>query len=553
MAYLFLKIPSGKVAANLTDFVVYVDLANLPDFFWQHVSDNGGDVRVKTSGESPLPTDLVWLDKATKTGALFFRSSLLSASENTFRIEFATGLTALDVHDTYGRNAVWQDYKCVTLLGVDPRDRSGHYTIQVNGDPALFEIVATHTLSEDPHQGVAWDGTHWYLFHTDAIYKYDSEFNLVSSNTAILTESGLSGVNHICDGTYHAGYLYTVLETYPSGPYANQHLLKISAADLSIVDITDISAQAHECSSVCYCDRDGYLYITDYTSDAQIYKYTTGGEYIGTLSLSFSGSELEIQGIEWFNDAFWVTSDANDEVYRVEYDGTVITHGLFGTTVTAGYLEGICRKNDRLVVLEDPTSANSYLREWRPLQIAKSGGGGYDQASGTSQYLEIESITSLTTFTLAATAIFDLKEANRAVASYHHNASGVTNNRVTVGFSNTNSSVGVWDNNNSWLLPSPAVNPTAGVAYRLHAVYNGTTSRRIYVDGALQNTQAAISAIPSNLDHLLLGIEDDSIAEQFDGKIGFAYLRESVLSDAWIAAEYANLNNPSSFYTLTAL
>jgi hypothetical protein len=555
LGFITITIPAGRVGSNLTDFVTYVDLSHMPDWFWSGVDSNGGDIRVKTAGGgSTLPTDLVWIDVSSKTGALFFRASLLAASDNVFEIHYDTGLNRLSVSDANGRNAVWQDYQCVTLLGVDPNDRTGNYTPAVNGDPSMFEVVSgPHSFTQDPHQGVAWDGTHWYLFGTNAIYKFDDSFSLVASNTDVIGDSGISGVNHCGDGCYHDGYLYTVVEVYPSGPYVNQHIFKIDPSDLSVVASYDISAQAHEVSSICYCDRDGYFYITDYTSDAVVYKYSTTGSYIGALTVSFSGSELNIQGIEWFNDAFWLVSDANDEVYRMEYGGTVINTGLFGVTVASGNMEGICRKNDRLVVLEDPSTADSYIQEWRPRQIGLGAGGGYDQAPSTTQHIDIKSVAGLTTFTLGVTAIFDALAANRAVMSYHKESDGTTNTRVTIAFSNTNTSLGVWDPNNSWLLPSPGINPSTDTPYRMHATYNGATERKIYVNGEQKNTQSGITAAPSGLSRLLLGREDDSNAEQHDGKIGFAYLRASVLSEDWIAAEYANLNTPGVFYEVADL
>jgi hypothetical protein len=550
--YINLTIQAGKVASDLSNFVTYIDLSDMPSDFWSGVSGNGGDIRVKTTAGADLPTDLVWIDVATQTGALFFRASLLAASDNVFRIYYGTGLSRLAVNDAYGRNAVWQDFAFVTLLGIDPNDRTGNGTLTVNGDPQMFEVVATHTLSDDPHQGVAWDGQYWYLFHTDAIYKYDSEFNLIASNTNILVESGLSGVNHLSDGTYHDGYLYSVLEVFPAGSYTNQHLVKFNASDLSIAAIYDISDQGHECSSVCYCERDGYLYITDFTSDAVVHKYTLTGGYIGTLAVAYTSVEMKIQGIEWFGDAFWLVADETDEIYRMEYSGAVINTGLFGNSVSDGFIEGICRKNDRLVVLEDPNSANSYLREWRPIQLDKSGGGGYSQATSTTQHINAAGLSSYTTFTLGVTVSVSSKSRNRAALSYHDESAGATNTRVTIaGYSSVNTSIGVWDPNNSWLLPSPAVNPDLDTAYRVHAVYSATAHRKIYVDGALKNTQNSITAAPSALDRLLIGREDDSNSESFAGELGYAYLRAAALSGDWIAAEYDNLNSPSAFYSVS--
>jgi hypothetical protein len=50
-----------KVAADLTDFTVSVDLNDLPDEFWNTVAEGGGDIRVfKSDGTTELPRDVVY-------------------------------------------------------------------------------------------------------------------------------------------------------------------------------------------------------------------------------------------------------------------------------------------------------------------------------------------------------------------------------------------------------------------------------------------------------------------------------------------------------------
>jgi hypothetical protein len=107
----------------------------------------------------------------------------------------------------------------------------------------------------------------------------------------------------------------------------------------------------------------------------------------------------------------------------------------------------------------------------------------------------------------------------------------------------------VWDNNNSW-LDSTVGTPVAGTPARVHIDYNGTTNRKIFVGGALQGTDTTITQ-HTTLDTYTLGCEDPSRAEFYAGSLAFAYSRPEVLSADYIAAEYSNLNAPSSFYTIT--
>lgn len=108
-----LTVPSGAVAANLTDFQVRVDLSHAPLAWWTEVAAEGaGAIRVKAAG-SVIPFDVVWTDTSAKTGELFFRTNLLTAADNHFTLEVVSGATALAVTDPNGRNAVWAGYVAV--------------------------------------------------------------------------------------------------------------------------------------------------------------------------------------------------------------------------------------------------------------------------------------------------------------------------------------------------------------------------------------------------------------------------------------------------------
>lgn len=114
--YQEITIDHTKVDADLTDYVVYVDLANLvktgADIFDSCRTD-GGDIRAtKSDGTTQLATELVAIDTTAKTGELHIKfSGTLSGSSSTIiRIYYNGSDTALAVTDTYGRNAVWSNY-----------------------------------------------------------------------------------------------------------------------------------------------------------------------------------------------------------------------------------------------------------------------------------------------------------------------------------------------------------------------------------------------------------------------------------------------------------
>lgn len=116
MAQFLVTIDSTKVLADLTDFPVYIDLADMPADFWSTVSNGGGDIRVyKEDGITELPREVVSCDTATKKGELHLKyTGTLSGSVDTKIVVDVDGSRSdYAVTDTYGRNNVWTGYDMV--------------------------------------------------------------------------------------------------------------------------------------------------------------------------------------------------------------------------------------------------------------------------------------------------------------------------------------------------------------------------------------------------------------------------------------------------------
>lgn len=129
--YQEITIDHTKVDADLTDYVVYVNLADLvkagADIFDTCRTD-GGDIRAtKDDGTTQLATELVAIDTTAKTGELHIKfSGTLSGSTNTIiRIYYNGTDTALATSDTYGRDAVWSNYLAVWHLQEASGTRTG--------------------------------------------------------------------------------------------------------------------------------------------------------------------------------------------------------------------------------------------------------------------------------------------------------------------------------------------------------------------------------------------------------------------------------------------
>lgn len=563
-------IASGTVGSTLTDFPVMVRLDDMPAGFWTHCRPDGGDIRVKTTGGTFVPMDLVRFDYESNDGVLFFlASSVASGSDSSWDIHYGDDtLNLLDEDDTDGMNAVWAAYEAVFLFGPSAGvDRTGGNMADFDGQSGdgakgtsrVFTKTETSSTDLDSHNGICWDGTNYYTTDDNAIYKWDSSWTLVTSNTDPIGDAAIGGtptIDHCGDLDVFDGKLYIPMEAYPAvGGLYNAHIGVFDASDLSFIEAFDITAQAHEASSIAYCSKDGLLYITDYDGNTtSVFKYDPAdGSYIGTLTADTAITKR--QGITWFQGAFYISSSETASaggVYLMSYAGAVSTGRVGYERATITVYEGIGHRDGDLLQLIDPGTTERVER-WTAKDEDLSAGGGitadvFGDALGThGSWAVSNGRTSYTTYTLAASLSMTSKGQNRTAVSYWDESAGTTNTRQVIAFRLATPSLAIWDANNSWLEPSPAIDPTLDTFYRVHAVYQGTTSRRIYVNGAVKNTQNTITAVPSALDTLRIMSEDTSNAELWSGKVGFVYLYPGVLSADWIAAEYDMLNAPGTF------
>lgn len=99
-----------KVLADLTDFPVYVRLSDMPDEFWNTVTNGGGDIRCyKADGTTELAREVVFCDTTSKKGELHIKADLSSTIDTVIIID-ADGLRSdYAATDTFGSKAVWSN------------------------------------------------------------------------------------------------------------------------------------------------------------------------------------------------------------------------------------------------------------------------------------------------------------------------------------------------------------------------------------------------------------------------------------------------------------
>jgi hypothetical protein len=126
-----ITISASAIDEPLSNFPVYVNLADLGSTFWSGVQSDGRDLRMTTAdGVTELPLELVAIDTGSETGELHFRADTIASSTDTvFYMYFDNpAATTRAVDDPLGRNAVWSNgYEAVFHLEESGTGALGEY------------------------------------------------------------------------------------------------------------------------------------------------------------------------------------------------------------------------------------------------------------------------------------------------------------------------------------------------------------------------------------------------------------------------------------------
>lgn len=150
-------------------YVGLVAGVNLPAEIWSRAENGGGDLRVclNSDGTSQLPLDVVDFDTVAETAVLWFRFPSFVSGESVWLFYDKTGENQPAVTNTFGRNAVWQDYEIVSHDGVS--ESTGNATpsafnttsgdVTVLGESARFNGSSSRvdfTLPSAPAATATW-------------------------------------------------------------------------------------------------------------------------------------------------------------------------------------------------------------------------------------------------------------------------------------------------------------------------------------------------------------------------------------------------------------
>jgi len=200
-----ITIQASEVDEDLTDFPVYVDLADAPQSLFDNAQSDGADIRVADTSGSPVPIELVSFSTTTRTGELHFKASSLSSSVDTTYYVYYGNVSALPLpdNDTLGAENVWtNNYLAVYHLNEDvtgtgnidayrdSTDNNAHgddyisaarvsgkvgYSVDMTPNTNTDRIMIPHTIADG-----ATDITASYWFNTT----HDGQMGVVSGGSS---------------------------------------------------------------------------------------------------------------------------------------------------------------------------------------------------------------------------------------------------------------------------------------------------------------------------------------------------------------------------------
>ncbi|QQR65269.1 hypothetical protein IPH92_01660 [Candidatus Kaiserbacteria bacterium] len=157
-------VDSDLVVGSITDFPVYVNLADLPSGFFSAVQSDGDDIRVTGSnGITELPFELVSINTSALTGELHFKANLSSTTDSEFFIYYGNATaTPYGATATYGSENVWtNNFESVHHFKENPGGSAPQmYDSTGNGHNATTDLMdATNATSGRMGNGIDANGT----------------------------------------------------------------------------------------------------------------------------------------------------------------------------------------------------------------------------------------------------------------------------------------------------------------------------------------------------------------------------------------------------------
>jgi len=250
------------------------------------------------------------------------------------------------------------------LLTACGRSVDQQHAQAADGQP-VFEL--RRVLEVAGRQGVATDGTHYFVSGSTALYRYSKDGELLLANEEALADLD-KPANHIGDIDVHQGELYAGIEWFEDGQGRDIQIAIYDADSLEYLRSFDWKPESGqvEVSAVVVDPDHGLLWMTDWVDGRYVYRYDlVTGEYRGKLHLRPVPQWQ--QGIAYLNGHLYITADDGDadldeadNLWRVtaapDAASAFVEHALeFSDLRRAGEIEGVTfeRATGELLVLSN--------------------------------------------------------------------------------------------------------------------------------------------------------------------------------------------------------
>lgn len=220
--------------------------------------------------------------------------------------------------------------------------RSLHFFGETGAEPPIIPPTYTWVAGQEGpnlnyHQGVGFDGSHYYLIDSNRLGKFDLAWSQVASNTNPLGDIGITG--KLIDGYVQDGKLWFV---------RNNKVEAFNTSDLTYSPADSVALSTPFSFSAVSGGPDpdliyGIRYLVSETKISIFNRITGAVQPDITLSQGITSA----QGITYHLGKFYISANAN-KVYEVELDGTV--NGIVGTFTPGSTIEGMAVKGNQLLV-----------------------------------------------------------------------------------------------------------------------------------------------------------------------------------------------------------
>lgn len=254
------------------------------------------------------------------------------------------------------------------------------------GSANLWRRTNAITTIASSSQGVAWDGTYYYVIDNTNIYKYDTSGTLISQHST--SSDGTYGT-HIGDAFYRDGTLYVTASNYPGVPRYGT-VMRYNPDTLAFISETNLAAGTYD-SAIVY-GKGWWWTASDANKD--IHRYDENFVLQETTSLpepDMTGAAHSWNGMAWVGDMLYLNPHADvypQTMSGYHYDGQSFsyvgefmrprdcTQGMFWNEATQRLVFALRASSGSDGVIETKLESTTYWNQvtyyYYPSQITTS-------------------------------------------------------------------------------------------------------------------------------------------------------------------------------------